>query len=106
MNAIKLPLTKSVTGDDSSSIGGAIKPLLLVIIVRGATTREECSRVCDPCEKRIGTKMGSPSLIDFHSRSNILAPKRGIVRVHFTFSCYPHHQEEDKQYVYVAVAMS
>jgi len=34
----RAPLTKSETSDDSSSIGKGIKPLLLAIIVRGATT--------------------------------------------------------------------
>ena len=62
-------------------------------------------RVCDQCEKRMGNKIGSLSLIDFHGPSNILTPKRGMVLVHFTFSCYSrHHQKGDEQYVYVAVA--
>ena len=104
-NAIRLPLTKSVTNDDSSSVGGGIEPLQLVIIVRGDTTRQECNRVCDKCETRMGNKIGSPSLIDFHSSSNILTPKGGMVQVHFTFSCYSrHHIKEDEQYMYVAVA--
>ena len=106
-----LPLTKSVTSDDLSSIGGYIKPLLLVIIVRGATTRQECNGVCEQCEKRTGNKIGPPSLIDFHSSSNILTPRGGIIprggtiQVHFTFSCYSrHHLKQDKEYVYVDVA--
>ena len=104
-NAIQLPRTKSVTSDNSSRRGEGIKPLLLHITVRGVTTRQECNHVCEQCEKRIGNKIGPPSLIDFHSSSNILTPKRGIVQVHFTFSCYSrHHQKEDEQYVYVAVA--
>jgi len=94
-NAIQLPLTKSVTSDDSSTM---IKPLLLDITVRGATTfiggeYEEMGKI-DPL-----------SLIDFHSPTNILASERGMVQVHFTFSCYSrHHRKEDEQYVYVAVA--
>jgi hypothetical protein len=104
-NAILLPLTKSVTNDDSSEIGELIKPLLLDIVVRGATTRQEYHSVCEKCEKRIGNKTGPPSLIDFHSSSNILTPKRGMIQVHFTFACYSrHHRKEDEQYVYVAVA--
>ena len=39
-NTIHLPLTKSVTSDNSSNIGEGIKPLLLVITVRGATTQQ------------------------------------------------------------------
>ena len=104
-NAIQLPLTKSVTSDDSSSIREGIKPLLLVITVRGAITRQERDRVCEQCEKRMGNKTGPPSLLDFHSPSNILTPKRGIVQVHFTFTCYSrHHRKKDEQFVYVAVA--
>ena len=104
-NAIRLPFTKSVTGDDSSSIGEYLKPLLLVIIVRGATTGQVCNYVCERCEKRMGNKIGSPSLIDFHSPSNIITPRRGAIQVHFTFSCYSrHHRKEDNEYVYVAVA--
>ena len=104
-NAIQLPLTKSVTNDDSSSIGGGIKPLQLVIIVRGATTRQKCNSVCEQCEKRVGTKIGPPSLIDFHSSSNILTPRGGVNKIHFTFSCYSrHHIKEDGQYMYVAGA--
>ena len=103
-NAIQLPLTKSVTSDDSSSIGG-YKPLLLVIIVRGATTRQVCNCVCEQCEKRTGNKRGPPSLIDFRSPSNIITPRGGTIQVHFTFSCYSrHHRKEDEEYVYVAVA--
>jgi len=104
-NAVQLPCTKSVTSDDSSSPGKGIKLLLLDIIVRGATTWQECNRVCQKCEERMGNKTGPPSLIDFHGPSNILTPKGGIVQIHFTFSCYSrHHQKEDEQYVYVAVA--
>ena len=104
-NAILLPFTKSVTSDDSSSIGGYIKPLLLAIIVRGATTRHECNSLCEQCEKRMGNKIGSPSLIDFHSPSNIITPRGGTIQVHFTFSCYSrHHRKEDEEYVYVAIA--
>ena len=103
-NAIQLPLTKSVASDDSSSVGEGIKPLLLFILVRGATTRQECSCVCDKCEKRVGNKIGPPGLIDFHGPSNILTPTGGTVQVHFTFSCYSrHHRKEDDQYVYVDV---
>ena len=102
-NAIRLPLTKSVTSDDSPSLGYT-KPLLLVIIVRGATTRQEYNCVCERCGKRTGNKTGAPSLIDFHSPSNIITPRHGMIRVHFTFSCYSrHHRREDEEYVYVAV---
>jgi hypothetical protein len=104
-NTIQLPLTKSVTSDDSSKIGERIKPLLLVIVVRGATTWQEYHTVCEKCEKRIGNKTGPPSLIDFHSSSNIINPKGRRVQVHFTFACYSrHHLKEDEQYVYVATA--
>jgi len=104
-NAIRLPSTKSVTNNDSSSFGEPIKPLLLAIVVRGATTRQEYHSVCRQCKKRVGNKTGPAGMIDFHSPSNILTPERGIVQVHFTFSCYSrHHRKEDEQYVYVAVA--
>jgi hypothetical protein len=96
-----------VTSDDSSTIGEGIRPLQLIIIVRGATTGKEYNRVCEHCEKRIGNKIGSLALIDFHSSSNIPTPKGGIVQVHFTFSCYSrHHRREDEQFVYVAAAQS
>jgi hypothetical protein len=104
-NAIQLPLTKSVTSDNSPSIANGTTPFLLDIIVRGATTRQEYHSVCVQCQKRMGNKAGPPSLIDFHSSSNILTPSCGMVQVHFTFSCYSrHHRNEDEQYVYVAVA--
>jgi len=104
-NAIRLPLTNSVTNDELSSIGEPTKPLLLAIVVRGATTRQEYHSVCGQCKKRVGNKTGPAGMIDFHSPSNILTPERGIVQVHFTFSCYSrHHRKEDEQYVYVAVA--
>jgi len=52
----------------------------------------------------MGNKIGPPSLIDFHSPSNILTAKNGMIQVHFTFSCYSrHHRKEDKQFVYVTV---
>ena len=101
-NAIQLPRTKSVTSDDSSSIGEDIKPLLLAITVRGATMRQEF--VCGHCEKRMGQRPGPPSLLDFHSPSNIIRARDGRVRVHFTFYCYSHHQKQDEQYEYVVVA--
>jgi hypothetical protein len=101
-NAIQLPFTKSVTSDDSSRIGERITPLLLVITVRGSTTQQECNRVCEQCEKRMGNSSG---LIDFHGPTNILTPTGGMVQVHFTFSCYSrHHRKEDEQFVYVTVA--
>ena len=102
-NAIQLPLTKSVARDDSSSIGEYMKALLLDIVVRGATTRQECHYVCEQCEKRTGNNY--PNLIDFHSPTNIITPRGGTIQVHFTFSCYSrHHREEDEEYVYVAIA--
>jgi len=103
-NAIQLPRTKSVTSDDSSSIGGDIKPLLLAITVRGATTQQPCDRVCEQCERRIGHRIGPPSLLDFRSSSNIIRASYGRVRTHFTFCCYSRHHQEDEQYAYVAVA--
>jgi len=104
-NAIQLPRTKSVTSDDSSSVGKEIKPLLLLITVRGATTQQPCDRVCEQCERRMGQNVGPPSLLDFHSSSNIIRANDGRVRAHFTFCCYSrHHQKEDEQYAYVAVA--
>ena len=103
-NAIQLPRTKSVTSDDSFRTGEGMIPLLLFIIVRGATTRQECNSVCEQCKKRMGNMIGSSDLIDFHAASNILTPKDGMVQVHFTFSCYSrHHRKVDAQYVYVAV---
>lgn len=103
-NAIQLPWTKSVTSDNSSIISESIKLLLLVITVRGATTRQEYDCVCEQCEKRMGYKMGPPSLIDFHSPSNIIMARHGMVQVHFTFSCYSrHHRKEDKEYMYATV---
>jgi len=104
-NAIQLPLTKSVTRDDTSSMDEGIEPLLLVIAVRGATSGEAYNYVCKRCDARMGNMIGTPSLIDYHSNSNIITPKGGVVQVHFTFSCYSrHHRKEDEQYVYVAVA--
>ena len=95
-----------MTSDDSSSIREGIKPLLLVTNVHGATTRQECNRVCKQCEKTVGNKTGSPILIDFHGPSNILTPTLGMIQVHFTFSCYSrHHRKEDKQFVYVVVVV-
>jgi len=99
-NAIQVPSTKSVITDDSPSIGENVKPLLLVVIVRGATRKQQFDSICDRCEKRVGQRMGSPSLIDFHSRSNIIRPKGETVHVHFTFCCYSQHHQD--QYVYVA----
>jgi len=102
-NAIQVPSTKSVTSDDSSSISEGVEPLLLDIITRGATTRKQCDRVCGQCEKRMGQRIGPPSLLDFHSPSNVIRPTSGTVQVHFTFCCYSrHHQREDERYVYVA----
>jgi hypothetical protein len=104
-NAIQLPCTNSVKSDDSFNIGERVKPLLLIIVVRGATTQQEYRSVCGKCEKRMGKKTGPPSLIDFHDPSNILTPKCGMVQAHFTFACYSrHHRKEDEQYVYVAVS--
>ncbi len=104
-NAIQLPSTKSVKIGDSYLLGEYLRPLLLDITVRGATTWQEYNRVCRECEERVGNTLGPSSLIDFHSSSNIIRPRGRTVGVHFTFSCYSrHHRREDEQYVYVAVA--
>jgi len=106
-NAVQVPSTTSVKRVDELSRGEDIKPLTLDIIVRGATTRQECDRVCGQCEERIGRRMGRPSLIDFHSPSNIIRPKYGTARVHFTFCCYSrHHLEEDEQFMYVTMSLA
>jgi len=104
-NAIQVPHTTSVKRVDVPSDDETIIPLTLDIIVRGATTRQECIHVCGQCEERMGQRLGRPRLIDFHSSSNIIRPKKGTVHLHFTFCCYSrHHQKKDKQYVYVTVA--
>ena len=90
-NAIQLPLTKSVTRSDLSSIGGCIELLLLV-------------RGCEQC-RRTGNNMGPPSLIDSHTPSDDVTPRDGTIQVHFTFSSHSrHHRKEDEGHVYVAVA--
>lgn len=104
-NAVQVPHTTSVRRVDIPSDDENIIPLMLEIIVRGATTGQECVRVCDQCQERVGQRLGRPSLIDFHSNGNIIRPKNGTVHIHFTFCCYSrHHLKDDKQYVYVTVA--
>jgi hypothetical protein len=105
-NAVQVPLTTSVKHVDALSSDEDINPLTLDIVVRGATTGQECDGVCGQCAERIGRRMGRPSLIDFHGPSNIIRPKKGTARVHFTFCCYSrHHLEEDKQFMYVTMAL-
>lgn len=105
-NAVQVPSTASVKRVDELSGGEGINPLTLDITVRGATTRQECNRICGQCEERVGQRMGQPGLIDFHSPSNIIRTKNGTARVHFTFCCYSrHHQKEDEQFVCVIMTL-
>ena len=55
----------------------------------GATTNQHYETVCQSCEKREGKRKGTPSLIDFHARNDIIEPKDGKIRIGFTFCCYP-----------------
>jgi hypothetical protein len=97
---IQIPATTSVKWIDTPL---DVQTLKLDIVVRGATSRIEYKDVCNKCEKREGKRKGTPGLIDFHSNGNILKPKNGSVRLHFTFCCYSHHRQGgDQRYVYVS----
>jgi hypothetical protein len=70
------------------------------IRVYGATTKQLYETVCTSCQDREGKKKGTPSLIDFCAKQDIIEPKDGKVRVEFQFCCYAKdHRSGDTDYL-------
>ena len=66
----------------------------------GATTKQRYKNVCANCEKRDGKKKGILSPIDFKTKSDMIAPKDGKIRIDFVFCCYPKdHRLGDCEYL-------
>ena len=99
-NAVQVPRTPSVrciVDPGSSTFNQNL--LRIDIRVLGAKTRTEIKALCSRCQKREGNRT-TPSLINFHSKRDILDARNGKVRIDFTFSCYPRDHEE-QYYLYV-----
>jgi hypothetical protein len=96
-NGIKIPPTGSVKNYADTS-GKTL--LELRIRVYGATTRQRYEIVCTSCQDREGKKKGTPALIDFHAKHDVIEPKDGKVRVEFQFCCYAKdHRLGDSDYL-------
>jgi len=87
-SGIKVPATGSV----KNYVDTTGKSLLeFRINLYGATNERPYEKLCANCEKRVGTKSGIPSLIDFKAESDMIEPEDGRIRVTFVFCCYPQH---------------
>jgi len=99
-----IPSTANVKTEDYR---GEEEFLHISVRVFGADTKREYKAVCGTCSKREGKRRGKPSLVDFHSASNVIkAASKGrqktglsedwLVQVKFTFTCYPKHQNSNE----------
>ena len=96
-DGIKVPATFSV-----KNFAVTTEKSLLECRIRlyGATTKELYESVCENCQKRMGKRRGTPSLIDFKAEYDMVEPKNGKIRVEFSFCCYPKcHRLGDTGYL-------
>ena len=98
-SGIRVPATSSVKNFADTRGKNLLE---FCIHLYGATTQRRYETVCSSCEKRVGWKKGTPSLIDFYAEREITDFKDGKVRVEFSFCCYPKdHQFGDDDYLWV-----
>ena len=85
-DGIKIPATTSV-----KNLADTTGKTLLEFRIRlhGANTKTLYEFICETCQKREGKRRGTPSLVDFKAEYDIIEPKDGIIRVEFSFCCYP-----------------
>jgi len=96
-SGIKIPATGSVK-NYADTTGKSL--LEFRINLYGATTKRRYDNVCANCEKREGKKKGIPSLIDFKTKTDMITPKDGKIRLVFVFCCYPKdHRLGDDEYL-------
>ena len=95
-SGIKIPATSSVK-NYANTTG---KFLEFRINLYGATSKRRYENVCANCEKREGKKKGILSPIDFKTKSDMITPKDGKIRIDFVFCCYPKdHRLGDGEYL-------
>jgi hypothetical protein len=85
-SGIKIPATGSV-----KNYADATSNYLLEfhIHVYGVTTKRFFETACPRCAEREGKKKGTPGLVDFHVKSEIVEPQSGKIRVQLQLCCYP-----------------
>jgi hypothetical protein len=96
-HGIKIPATASV-----KNFADTTGKILLEFRIRlyGATTKQLYEFVCENCQKRVGTRRGTPNLIDFKAEYDIIEPNDGKIRVEFSICCYPRcHKLGDTEYL-------
>jgi len=98
---LKIPSTLSVKNRGNTS---AHKLLTLQILAFGADSDLQYDSICVDC-RRTENRPGALSLIDFHSKSDVVLPKNNdgsSIFISFTLHCYPkHYNNNDSGYRYV-----
>ena len=98
---LKIPCTLSVKNRENTP---KHKLLALHILVFGTVSGLQYESICGDCKKK-ENRPGSISLIDFHSKSDVVLPLRNSgdrsICISFTFHCYPkHYNNNDLGYRY------
>ena len=92
---LKIPCTLSVKNRETTS---EHKLLGLQILVFGTVSGLQYGSICDDCQKK-ENRPGSQTLIDFHSKSDVILPLRNSddksICIYFNFHCYPKHYNND-----------
>ena len=96
---LKIPCTLSVKNRETTS---EHKLLGLQILVFGTVSGLQYESICDDCQKK-ENRPGSLSLIDFHSKSDVVLPLKNSddrsICISFAFHCYPkHYNNNDSEY--------
>jgi hypothetical protein len=99
---LKIPCTLSVKNHETTS---EHKLLGLQIRVFGTVSGLQYESICGDCKKK-ENRPGCHSLIDFHSKSDVVLPLRNSdersISISFSFYCYPkHYNNNDSAYRYV-----
>jgi hypothetical protein len=92
-SGLLIPITPSAMGRSISE-----RPSMLwfnvKVVDRDGTVHTD---ICPSCHKRTEYRRGPPGIlppiINLQKNDGVLLPKEGKIRIVFTFSCYPQHQE-------------
>jgi len=91
-NAVRISRTPSVRIHKEVPVNVSV--LDVEVVVAGAESHREYAEACRNCKER----RGAGPIIDFRSKADVVKVKKGLVRLHFVFCCYPADRDEEKYY--------
>jgi len=91
-SAVRISRTPSVR--IHKDVPMSVSVLDVDVVVAGAESHRKYTEACRNCKER----RGAGPIIDFRSKADVVKVKKGLVRLHFVFCCYPADRDEEKYY--------